>query len=178
MATKRLEVRGMTCDSCGVHVTRALEGAGARQVEVDWRRGFATLDPAPVGEGTLRAAVARVGYEAGRLTDAGGAPAVEERADGSRLKGSGERYDLAILGSGSAAFAAAIRARDLGARVLMVEHGTTGGTCVNVGCIPSKALLRSAEVRHEAEAHRYPGLDGYAGDVDLGKLVYAKQELV
>ncbi|HJS94251.1 MAG TPA: FAD-dependent oxidoreductase, partial [Solirubrobacteraceae bacterium] len=45
------------------------------------------------------------------------------------------RYDLAIIGSGGAAFAAAIRARDVGASVVMIERGTVGGTCVNVGCV-------------------------------------------
>ena len=50
-------------------------------------------------------------------------------------------YDLVVIGSGGGAFAGAIRARDLARSVLMVEHGTMGGTCVNVGCIPSKALL-------------------------------------
>ena len=55
------------------------------------------------------------------------------------------RADLAIIGSGSAAFAAAIAATNLGKRVVMVERGTVGGTCVNVGCVPSKALLAAAE---------------------------------
>ncbi|MEX2253182.1 MAG: mercury(II) reductase, partial [Thermoleophilaceae bacterium] len=50
-------------------------------------------------------------------------------------------FDLIVLGSGGGAFAGAIRARDLGKRVLMVEHGTIGGTCVNIGCVPSKNLL-------------------------------------
>lgn len=50
-------------------------------------------------------------------------------------------FDLVVIGSGSAAFAAAIRARDHSRSVLMVERGTTGGTCVNIGCIPSKTLL-------------------------------------
>jgi len=54
-------------------------------------------------------------------------------------------YDLVVIGSGGGAFAAAIRARDLGRSVLMVEHATTGGTCVNVGCIPSKSLLVDSE---------------------------------
>ena len=59
-------------------------------------------------------------------------------------------FDLIVLGSGGGAFASAIRARDLGKRVLMVERETTGGTCVNVGCIPSKALLvRSERARRE-----------------------------
>lgn len=54
-------------------------------------------------------------------------------------------YDLLVIGSGSAAMAAAIRARDWSRRALLVERGTTGGTCVNVGCVPSKALLRDSE---------------------------------
>ncbi|NUR25345.1 MAG: FAD-dependent oxidoreductase, partial [Catenulispora sp.] len=51
------------------------------------------------------------------------------------------RVDLAVIGSGGAAFAAAIRASDLGKTVAMIERGTVGGTCVNSGCIPSKALI-------------------------------------
>ena len=52
---------------------------------------------------------------------------------------SGEQFDLAIVGSGGGAFAAAIRATGLGKRVVMIERGTIGGTCVNTGCVPSKA---------------------------------------
>ena len=67
------------------------------------------------------------------------------------------RYDLAITGSGSAAFAAAITARDAGASVVMIERGTVGGTCVNTGCVPSKALLAAAAARHGAAGQRFPG---------------------
>lgn len=56
--------------------------------------------------------------------------------------------DLLVVGSGGGAFAGAIRARDLGRSVLMVERGTIGGTCVNVGCIPSKALLVDGLAAH------------------------------
>ena len=84
----------------------------------------------------------------------------------TRDDNSGLDYDLIVIGSGGAAFAAAIRARDLGARVLMVEHGTTGGTCVNVGCIPSKALLvRSEQAR-------------LSGAPTLAEALSAKGELV
>ena len=62
------------------------------------------------------------------------------------------RYDLAVIGSGGAAFAAAITARDAGATVVMIERGTVGGTCVNTGCVPSKALLAAAAARHGADA--------------------------
>jgi mercuric reductase len=87
-------------------------------------------------------------------------------------------YDLAIIGSGGAAFAAAIKARGLGARVLMVERGTLGGTCLNVGCIPSKALLRAAETFHQAESHPFAGVQTAALAVDLGAMVGQKDKLV
>lgn len=47
-------------------------------------------------------------------------------------------YDLAVIGAGSAGFSAAITAAELGARVALIGHGTIGGTCVNVGCVPSR----------------------------------------
>ncbi len=57
---------------------------------------------------------------------------------------SGKPKQIAIIGSGAAAFACALRAAEDGARVTLVESGTLGGTCVNVGCIPSKVLIRDA----------------------------------
>ena len=69
------------------------------------------------------------------------------------------RYDLAIIGSGGAAFAAAITARRRDASVVMIERDVVGGTCVNTGCVPSKALLAVAEARQVAlTAGRFPGI--------------------
>lgn len=87
-------------------------------------------------------------------------------------------YDLAIVGSGSAAFATAIEARRHNASVVMIEQGTVGGTCVNVGCVPSKALLAAAEARHVALAQHFPGITTSAGAVDMRSLVAAKDEIV
>lgn len=89
-------------------------------------------------------------------------------------------YDLAIVGSGGAAFAAAIRTSSLGKSVLMVERSTTGGTCVNTGCVPSKALLAAAEARHVADdaARRFPGIAAAAGAVDMPGLIGGKRALV
>jgi mercuric reductase len=88
------------------------------------------------------------------------------------------RYDLAIIGSGGAAFAAAITARDQGASVVMVERGTVGGTCVNTGCVPSKALLAAAGARHVAGDQRFPGIVTQAGPVDMAALTGGKDDLV
>jgi mercuric reductase len=88
-------------------------------------------------------------------------------------------YDLAIVGSGSAAFAAAIAARTTGNTVVMIERGSTGGTCVNVGCVPSKALLAAAEARHTAgDAGRFPGITAAAGPVEARALIGGKDALV
>jgi mercuric reductase len=153
--------------------SRALEQAGATEVRADWRRAEAVFRaPAGLDPAQLARAVAEAGYRPGpvqALEPAGGPPRGADRR---------AAYDLAILGSGSAAFAAAIRARELGARVAMVERGTLGGTCVNVGCVPSKALLRAAEVYFQAGHHAFAGIHTQASGVDLAALVAQKDELV
>jgi alkyl hydroperoxide reductase subunit AhpF len=58
-------------------------------------------------------------------------------------------YDVAVIGSGPGGYVAAIRAAQLGARTAIVEKQYMGGTCLNVGCIPSKAMLHVAETLHE-----------------------------
>lgn len=89
-------------------------------------------------------------------------------------------FDLAIVGSGGGAFAAAIRATMLGKSVVMIERGTFGGTCVNTGCVPSKALLAAAEARHVAAdaGSRFPGIAATADLVDMPALIAGKQDLV
>ncbi len=87
-------------------------------------------------------------------------------------------YDFAIIGSGGAAFAAAIRAAGLGARCALIERGAIGGTCVNIGCVPSKTLLAAAHLRHAATANPFLGAPTSAGGVDLSALVAQKDELV
>ncbi len=88
-------------------------------------------------------------------------------------------YDLAVIGSGGGAFAAAIRATNLGKRVLMVERSTIGGTCVNTGCVPSKALLAAADARHVAlDSGRFPGISTASDPVDMGALIGGKRSLV
>lgn len=88
------------------------------------------------------------------------------------------RYDLAVIGSGGGAFAAAIAARRKGKSVVMVERDTVGGTCVNTGCVPSKALLAAAEARDIALSQRFPGITTSAGPVDAAALREGKHDLV
>lgn len=87
-------------------------------------------------------------------------------------------YDLLIIGSGSAAFAAGIEASNLGASVALVERATIGGTCVNVGCVPSKTLIAAAEIAARSRNHPFDGLATSSGPINLGALIAQKDELV
>src|SRR3990172_2237837 len=89
------------------------------------------------------------------------------------------RYELVILGGGAAAFSAAIRADRKGAKALMVDGGTIGGTCVNVGCVPSKRLLAVGDQFFRVTNRPYQGLrfdDG--GSADFRTVVRAKDRIV
>lgn len=87
-------------------------------------------------------------------------------------------YDLVTIGSGSAARAAANEARRLGKTVAMIENGVAGGTCLNIGCVPSKFLIAAAATRLSAQRPRFQGLETSAGAVDLAQLVADKDLMI
>ena len=85
--------------------------------------------------------------------------------------GESETYDIAVLGSGPGGYTAAFRAADLGKSVVLIErYKTIGGVCLNVGCIPSKALLHTAKVITDAEDTSNHGVVFNTPDIDLEKL--------
>lgn len=89
------------------------------------------------------------------------------------------RYDLAVIGAGSAGFSAAITGAELGAHVALIGHGTIGGTCVNIGCVPSKTLIRATETLHQASAAaRFAGIRAAGRIEDWAAAVRQKDELV
>ncbi len=170
-----IEVRGMTCDHCERSVTKALQSVrGIEQVlEVSHAEAIARVvaGPEATPEGIERA-VAKAGYRAH----------VKEQPRGSYspavVPGRGREFDLVIVGGGSAGFAAAIKAADLGARVAMAEGSTLGGTCVNVGCVPSKTLIRAAEAKHRRVHHGFPGIPTTDGRPDWPAVRAEKDALV
>jgi mercuric reductase len=88
------------------------------------------------------------------------------------------RFDVVVLGSGSTAFAAAIRAAELGKTAAMTENRTLGGTCVNRGCLPSKNLIAAAGIIHDAAHPRYPGIEPVRLRFSFPELVKQKDEVV
>jgi dihydrolipoamide dehydrogenase len=80
-------------------------------------------------------------------------------------------YDLIVLGSGPGGYVAAIRAAQLGLKTAIVERETLGGICLNWGCIPTKALLRSAEIYHYMQHADSYGLTSSGAGFDIAKVV-------
>jgi len=87
-------------------------------------------------------------------------------------------FDITVVGGGSAGFAAAIKGAELGARVALIEGGTLGGTCVNVGCVPSKTLIRAAEAQHRRVHHGFQGIPTTDGRPDWPTVRAEKDALV
>lgn len=99
--------------------------------------------------------------------------------DGCCAGNNGKGYDLAVIGAGSAGFSAAITAAEQGAQVALIGHGTLGGTCVNIGCVPSKTLIRATESLHHAgAAARFTGIRAEGRVIDWAALIAQKDELV
>lgn len=162
-----LQIKGMTCESCVVHIKEALtQVEGVRSVSVSYTKGTAQLETESSTSPTaLIAAVTGLGYEA-TFTDA---TAIDQ--------GSGQH--IAIIGSGGAAMAAALKAVEQGAKVTLIERGTIGGTCVNVGCVPSKIMIRAAHIAHLRSNSPFDeGITSRVPAVDRSKLLYQQQSRV
>ena len=142
----QLQISGMTCQSCATHVQEALQGVpGVRQAQVFYPEGLANVSAdAGIDAERLLAAVVARGYGAAL---AGTIPS--HGADsGTAADRPGSGLHIAIIGTGGGAMAAALKAVERGARVTLIERGTIGGTCVNVGCVPSKVMIRTAHIAH------------------------------
>jgi len=151
MGTTTLRITGMTCDHCARSVEQKLNALPGVKAKVSYDTSLATIEAgADISHERLIAAVTAKGYGASLADHATAAPKT----------GGAAGLHVAIIGSGSAAFAAAIRAAEEGARVTIIEAGDViGGTCVNVGCVPSKILIRGAHVAHLAGAHPFEGIE-------------------
>jgi len=174
------DIKGMTCDSCALHVEKALKKvSGVREAEVPgWESGRASVVlEEDVDSQALIESVRQAGYRASVKTRM---PAVERRVEkpGSSNERGDDHFDLMVIGAGSAGFAAAIKGAELGYRVAMVEAGTIGGVCVNVGCVPSKTLIRAMEQYHQAGQSRFRGVHTLPGALHWAQVIADKDALV
>ena len=87
-------------------------------------------------------------------------------------------FEVAVVGGGPAGVTAALRARELGASVALVERGNLGGTCTNDGCVPTRVLAHAARLRRDAEQFADYGLISEPPKVDFTRLLNRTQHIV
>lgn len=170
MSAQVLRISGMTCDHCARSIEQALKDVdGVAEAKVSYEESLARVETAsPLPVSLLLDAVVAQGFGAEPL---GQAPVTARKGGGSGL-------NIAIIGTGGAAFAAAIRAAEEGAQVTLIEAGTVGGTCVNVGCVPSKIMIQAAHIAHAQGHHPFDGMDKNHPAVDRAALVAQQQARV
>ena len=161
MTEVTLGVTGMTCSACAHHVERALMSVpGVEKIKVAYPEAIARIESqtgialeilnralpkayalSPIPTQDLRGEAPKTGSVFGKSPS----------APGGLLKpgvGSEQPLNIMVIGTGGAAMAAAITAAEQGAKVTVIERGAIGGTCVNIGCVPSKIMIRAAHIAH------------------------------
>ncbi|RKZ64763.1 MAG: mercuric reductase, partial [Gammaproteobacteria bacterium] len=150
-----IQITGMTCDHCAQSAQDALNTLEGVNASVSFDEGLAKVEiQGDVESSLLLKAVESKGYGATMIdgTDA-------NKSESIKTGGSGDGLHIAIVGTGSGAFAAAIKAVEQGAQVTIIEGADIiGGTCVNIGCVPSKIMIRGANIAHIQGKHNFDGV--------------------
>jgi len=89
-----------------------------------------------------------------------------------------DKYDVAIIGAGPGGYVAAIRSAQLGLKTVIIEKNKIGGTCLNVGCIPTKTLVKNAEIMHEICRASDRGFKISIPEIDMQSMIKMKNRVV
>jgi len=171
MTKLNIKITGMTCDHCAQSAEQALNALQGVSASVSYDDGLARVEVlGNVDNVSLLKAVESKGYAA-ELADDDATPGAVGKV--------GSGLHVVIVGSGSGAFAAAIRAVEEGAQVTIIEGGDViGGTCVNVGCVPSKIFIRGAHIAHLQGHHEFNGLPLNTPVIDRKAMIAQQEEWV
>ncbi len=171
MNTFEFQIDGMTCDHCADSIEKVLAQLPEVRATVSFTGGAAKVtapDNIPVHE--LAKTIEAKGYHV----------ITSKKSDElyRQIDKEPNGLHIVIIGSGSGAFAAAIRAAEENAEVTMIESGTLGGTCVNVGCVPSKIMIRGAHIAHLQSDHAFTGIEKNKPAINRPALVTQQQARV
>lgn len=166
----KLEIAGMTCDHCATGIKKMLsQNEGVKEANVSYPKATCecSFDPSKTSKEEI-------------INTINGTKNYRVKSEISENGNSGNNhFDLIIIGGGSAAFSAAIKAESLGLSSLMVNGGLDfGGTCVNVGCVPSKNLIRAGETAFHATHSNFEGIKPKGVDIDFAQVIKDKKKLV
>jgi len=167
--TLKLEISGMTCDHCAKTIEKKVslvDGVVSKSVSYPEKQGEFQFDNEKISAKEIIASINSTEH-------------YKVISEIKNTKDESTQFDLIIIGGGSAAFSAAIKASELEKKVLMINDGLPiGGTCVNVGCVPSKTLIRTAEQFHNANHPNFSGIKPGNNKIDFKEVVRQKTELV
>ena len=168
--TIKLDITGMTCDHCATGIEKLLfKNEGVTEAKVSYPKATCecSFDPSKTSREEI-------------INTINGTKNYRVKSEIPENGNSGNNhFDLIIIGGGSAAFSAAIKAESLGLTTLMVNGGLDfGGTCVNVGCVPSKNLIRAGETAYHATHSNFKGIKPKGVDIDFAQVIKDKKKLV
>ncbi len=165
----KVSISGMTCEGCARNIIKQFkdkEGILDKAVSYPDEKAEITYDPDKITKEELIDTINATGH-------------YQVTGEIETSENSQNRYSLVIIGGGSTAFAAAIRSSELGGNALIINKGLpAGGTCVNVGCVPSKTLIRAAEANHRASHPGFEGIHTNSRIADFKKIIDQKQSMV
>lgn len=169
MNTVNINISGMTCEDCAQNAQDALNAIEGVSAAVSYKEGRATvITEAAIDDERLLKAIESKGYKG-----------LIENTDDNVSTSVASGLHIAIVGTGSAAFAAAIKATEQGATVTIIEGAEDiGGTCVNIGCVPSKIFIRAAHIAHIQAHHNVAGLPLNTPGINRKAMMQQQQELV
>lgn len=163
-----LRISGMTCEHCAKIVAKALSNLPVVfSASVLYDNGLASVvTQSEINTDILVRAVKASGYNAEFISP-------DAAAAGKAVK---TKLHIAIIGSGGAAMACALKAVERGARVTLIECGSIGGTCVNIGCVPSKIMIRAAHIAHLRTSSPFDGgISAVAPTIQRDRLLAQQQ---
>ena len=184
LKTISLEISGMTCSGCSSHIEKDMNktnGIVSSNVNHETGKGEFTFDTNKMGKEELINAVNSIGNYSvvNGIEKEDSFSSTSDTTISKESNKNKNQFDLIVIGGGSAAFSAAIKAEGLGLTTLMVNAGLEfGGTCVNVGCVPSKNLIRAAETAYHATHSNFKGIKPRGVDIDFKQIIKDKKELV
>jgi mercuric reductase len=169
MKIAEFKIKGMTCDHCAQTISTKFdgkEGVTSKNVSYPDGSGKFEYDPDKISKDEIADIINSTGH-------------YKVSGDFSDKNNQSNQFDLIIIGGGSAAFSAAIKAESLGLSTMMVNGGLDlGGTCVNVGCVPSKNLIRAAETVYHASHSNFNGIKPNGAAIDFAQIIKDKKKLV
>jgi mercuric reductase len=195
------KIKGMTCDRCAQTIAKKFSGnEGIITKDIDYNSGTGKFefDPDKTNKEQIAALINSTGHyrvkreiggeaivnsndetKSNKVNTLSSAESLARTSPIPSGEAGGGLFDLIIIGGGSAAFSAAIEAESLGLSTLMVNGGLNfGGTCVNVGCVPSKNLIRAAETAYHATHSNFAGIKPKGVDIDFAQVIKDKKRLV